>query len=104
MRHTELQICRNIKMRHWDLHTEALRCSGATQWPQDVTATLRFFIVVFIQDEVFFFSLIIFTSNYLYFTERQRHRQRHRDRLRLRQRQRDRDREIYRKRQTGRQS
>jgi len=38
-----MQICRNIKMRHWDLHTEALRCSGATQWPQDVTATLRFF-------------------------------------------------------------
>ena len=74
MRHTEMQICRNIKMRHWDLHTEALRCSGATQWPQDVTATLRFFIVVFIQDEVFFFSLIIFTSNYLHFTERQRDR------------------------------
>ena len=74
MRHTEMQICRNIKMRHWDLHTEALRCSGATQWPQDVTATLRFCIVVFIQDEVFFFSLIIFTSNYLHFTERQRDR------------------------------
>ena len=75
MRHTEMQICRNIKMRHWDLHTEALRCSGATQWPQDVTATLRFFIVVFIQDEVFFFSLIIFTSNYLYLTERQSEKQ-----------------------------
>ena len=75
MRHTELQICRNIKMRHWDLHTEALRCSGATQWPQDVTATLRFFIVGFIQEEVFFFSLIIFTSNYVYLTERQTERQ-----------------------------
>ena len=70
-----MQIRRNFKMRRSDLHTEALRCSGATQWPQDVTATLRFFIVVFIQDEVFFFSLIIFTSNYLYLTERQTERQ-----------------------------
>ena len=74
-----MQIRRNFKMRRSDLHTEALRCSGATQWPQDVTATLRFFIVVFIQDEVFFFSLIIFTSNYLYFTERQTERQRDRE-------------------------
>ena len=79
MRHTEMQIHINIKMRRSDLHTEALRCSGATQWPQDVTATLRFFIVVFIQDEVFFFSLIIFTSNYLYFTERQTERQSERE-------------------------
>ena len=66
-------------MRQSDLHTEALRCSGATQWPQDVSATLRFFIVGFIQDEVFFFSLIIFTSNYLYFTERQTERQSERE-------------------------
>ena len=77
-----MQICRNFKMRLSDLHTEALRCSGATQWPQDVSATLRFFIVGFIQDEVFFFSLIIFTSNYLYLTERQTDREtgRQRDR------------------------
>ena len=40
----------------------------------DRTSGLQFFIVVFIQDEVFFFSLIIFTSNYLHFTERQRDR------------------------------
>ena len=58
-----MQIRRNFKMRRSDLHTEALRCSGATQWPQDVTATLRLFIVGFLQDEVFFFSVIIFTSN-----------------------------------------
>ena len=70
-----MQICRNFKMRLSDLHTEALRCSGATQWPQDVSATLRFFIVGFIQEEVFFFSLIIFTSNYVYLTERQTERQ-----------------------------
>ena len=66
-------------MRRSDLHTEALRCSGATQWPQDVSATLRLFIVGFLQDEVFFFSLIIFTSNYLYFTERQTERQSERE-------------------------
>ena len=70
-----MQICRNFKMRLSDLHTEALRCSGATQWPQDVTATLRFFIVGFIQEEVFFFSLIIFTSKYLYLTERETDRE-----------------------------
>ena len=66
-------------MRQSDLHTEALRCSAATQWPQDVSATLRLFIVGFLQDEVFFFSLIIFTSNYLYFTERQTERQSERE-------------------------
>ena len=62
-------------MRQSDLHTEALRCSAATQWPQDVSATLRLFIVGFLQDEVFFFSLIIFTSKYLYLTERQTDRE-----------------------------
>lgn len=40
-----MQICRNFTMQRSDLHTEALRCSGATQWPQDVSATLRLFIV-----------------------------------------------------------
>ena len=38
-------------------------------------ATLPLFIVGFIQEEVFFFSLIIFTSNHLYITERQTERQ-----------------------------
>ena len=70
-----MQIHINIKMRQSDLHTEALRCSAATQWPQDVSATLRLFIVGFLQDEVFFFSLIIFTSKYLYLTERQTDRE-----------------------------
>ena len=70
-----MQICRNFKIPLSDLHTEALRCSGATQWPEDVSATLPLFIVGFIQDEVFFFSLIIFTSNYLYLTERQTDRE-----------------------------
>ena len=70
-----MQIHINIKMRRSDLHTEALRCSGATQWPEDVSATLPLFIVGFIQDEVFFFTLIIFTSNYLYLTERQSEKQ-----------------------------
>ena len=36
---------------------------------------LAIFIVGFLKDEVFLFSLIIFTSNYLYLTERQTDRE-----------------------------
>jgi hypothetical protein len=70
-----MQICRNFTMQRSDLHTEALRCSGATQWPQDVMQPCDCLLLVFFKDEVFFFSLIIFTSNYLYLTERQTERQ-----------------------------
>ena len=75
-----------------------------------------FIVVGFIQDEVFFFSLIIFTSNYLYFTERQTERQSERETEteteierqreteidRDRERQRERDREIERDRERQR--
>ena len=61
---------------------------------------LLFIVVGFIQDEVFFFSLIIFTSNYLYFTERQTERQSERETETERQtdRQRDSEKDIDRQR------
>ena len=65
-----------------------------------------FFIVGFIQDEVFFFSLIIFTSNYLYLTERQTERQSERETEIERQteRQSERETEIERQRHRHRQT